>query len=148
MSCPYFYPSNPRLDAGDPHFAMLPLGGAWAGTCHAIPAEPWQPEAAGLERRCNLGYARGECSRFPAEDGPDAIRFTVSRDDGATLRLYYVLERDHHPFAHGELEYSKAARAAVTPAGRGETFDAQVEAYAASYLRRKSAVSDAEAASK
>ena len=28
-------------------------------------------------------------------DGPDAIRFTITRDEGAVLRLYYVAERDH-----------------------------------------------------
>jgi hypothetical protein len=116
---------------------MLPLGGAWAGICRATADDPWQPGEPALERRCNLGYARGECARFPQGDGPDAARFTISSDDGATLRLYYVLERDHHPFAHGPLEYSIAAAAVVPAVGRGDTLDAQAAAYAASYLRRK-----------
>ena len=61
---------------------------------------------------------------FPDDGGPDAIRFTVSRDDGAVLRLYYVAERDHHPFAHGPLEYSRTA-APLTPAHAcGEPLDA------------------------
>jgi hypothetical protein len=120
---------------------MLPLGGAWAGICRAAADDPWQPDAPALERRCNLGYARGECARFPQGDGPDAARFTISSDDGATLRLYYVLERDHHPFAHGPLEYSIANGAVIPAAQRGETLDAQAAAYAASYLRRKSAAS-------
>jgi len=126
---------------------MLPLGGAWSGFCCAVPGDAWQPEAADLERRCNLGYARGLCSRFPDDSGPDAIRFTISRDDGAVLRLYYVAERDHHPFAHGPLEYSRAA-AGITPGQeRRETLDAQAAAYAASYLRRKSEASGPSAAS-
>src|ERR1700730_8907919 len=89
VSCPFFHPSAPRLDAGNPQSAMLPLGSAWAGICRAIPGDAWAPDAADL-RGCNLGYARGVCARFPDGDGPDAIRFTVSHDDGDTLRLYYV----------------------------------------------------------
>jgi hypothetical protein len=126
---------------------MLPLGGAWSGLCRAIPSEPWEPEPADVERRCNLGYARGVCSRFPDDGGPDAIRFTVSRDDGAVLRLYYVAERDHHPFAHGTLEYARAAAVAPPHATCGETLDAQARAYAASYLRRKSEAAGSSAAS-
>ncbi len=127
---------------------MLPLGGAWSGVCRAIPGDAWQPEAADLERRCNLGYARGVCPRFPDGAGPDAIRFTIASDDGAVLRLYYVAERDHHPFAHGPLEYSRAASAIAGPEARGETLDAQAGAYAASYLRRKSEASGAPPASR
>jgi hypothetical protein len=126
---------------------MLPLGGAWSGICRAVPEDVWQPEAADLERRCNLGYARGVCSRFPDDGGPDAIRFTISRDEGAILRLYYVAERDHHPFAHGPLEYSRAAVASTPAHACGETLDAQARAYAASYLRRKFEASGSSAAS-
>jgi hypothetical protein len=126
---------------------MLPLGGAWSGVCRAVPGDAWRPETADLERRCNLGYARGICSRFPDDGGPDAIRFTICRDDGAVLRLYYVAERDHHPFAHGPLEYSRAA-AGIAPAHDcPEILDAQATAYAASYLRRKSEASSPSAAS-
>ncbi len=116
---------------------MLPLGGAWTGECRAIPGDAWEPRSADLERRCNLGYARGICSRFPDDSGPDAIRFTISHDDGATLRLYYVAERDHHPCAQGPLEYSRAAAAIADASQRSETLCAQAHAYSASYLRRK-----------
>ncbi|MGA7234397.1 MAG: hypothetical protein WBY44_01875 [Bryobacteraceae bacterium] len=136
VSCPYFHPRAPRFDAGDPQSAMLPLGGAWSGVCRAVPGDAWQPEAADVERRCNLGYARGVCPRFPDHGGPDAIRFTVSSDDGAVLRLYYVAERDHHPYAHGPIEYSRIA-AIEPPSANCEPLDAQARAYAASYLRRK-----------
>jgi hypothetical protein len=97
-----------------------------------------------LRPLCNLGYARETCARFPAGDGPDAVRFTISRCDGATLRLYYVMERDHHPFAHGPLEYSRAARsfaaptASETPPAAQELVLRQAQAYVESYLRRKS----------
>jgi hypothetical protein len=117
---------------------MLPLGGAWSGHCHALPGEPWQPDSADLERRCNLGYARGVCARFPDDEGADAIRFTIASDDGTVIRLYYAAERDHHPFAHGPLEYSRVAARITSPAVTDQLLQAQAEAYAASFLRRKS----------
>jgi hypothetical protein len=115
---------------------MLPLGDSWTGLCRAVPGPDWQPEAAITRPLCNLGYARGQCDRFPSGDGPDAVRFTIAADSGTALRLYYVLERDHHPFAHGPLEYSIDLRAfACNPPG--EFLDGQARAYIASYLRRK-----------
>jgi len=115
---------------------MLPLGDAWTGTCHAGPAITAAPSA--LERLCNLGYARGACPRFPSGDGPDAARFTVRQDDGASVRLYYVLERDHQPFAHGPLEF-RLDDAVLTTAPAGSLTDRQARAYVASYRRRKAA---------
>jgi hypothetical protein len=92
-----------------------------------------------LQHLCNLGYARGTCARFPSGEGPDAVRFTVSRDQGDSLRIYYVLERDHHPFAHGPLDYSVARGAFVDPPA-GETVSRQAQAYVESYLRRKASL--------
>jgi hypothetical protein len=131
MSCPYFYPVEPRAIT-----AILPLGDRWAGVCRAVPDLPWQPDEAMLQHLCNLGYARETCARFPSGDGPDAVRFTVSRDQGDSLRIYYVLERDHHPLAHGPLEYSVAGGAFLNPLA-GATLSRQAEAYVESYLRRK-----------
>lgn len=127
---------------------MLPLGGLWRGACRAIPERPWHPESTDAERRCNLGYARGICSRFPQDDGADAIRFAINREDDATLRIYYVAERDHHPFAHGPLVYSRGSAALADAPPVSEILRAQAEAYAASFLRRKSEASNARAASR
>jgi hypothetical protein len=91
-----------------------------------------------LRPLCNLGYARGHCARFPSDDGPDAVRFAVSRDDGASLRVHYVIERDHHPFAHGPLDYSLAAGEFVNQPS-AEIVGRQARAYVESYLRRKAA---------
>jgi len=132
MACPYFYPVAPR--AGGPAAAMLPLGDLWAGTCRASPDAPWQPGDAILRPLCNLGYARETCGRFPTGDGPDAVRFTVLAA-GPSLRLYYVVERDHRPFAHGPLEYSPASGSLVQPP-EGEILARQAAAYAESILRR------------
>lgn len=136
MSCPYFHPIEPRT--ADARAAMLPLGDLWAGMCEARPDESCRPEETAVRPLCNLGYARGQCSRFPlADPGPDAVRFTICRDEERSLQLYYVLERDHHPFAHGALEYSRDT-ARFTQAPEAALLGRQAEAYVASYLRRKS----------
>ena len=135
MCCPYFDPAEPRGAGGS---AMLPLGGEWAGLCRAAPDAPVQPDDAGLHGLCNLGYARGACLRFPGGDGPDAVRFTVQAADEARLRLYYVVERDHHPYAHGPLEFSRA-RGTLVNAPDGELLGRQALAYVRSYLCRKAA---------
>jgi hypothetical protein len=135
MACPYFCPGEAR--AADARAAMLPLGDLWVGTCHARAEESCQPEETAVRPLCNLGYARGQCKRFSVEDpGPDAVRFTIRREEGRSLHLYYVLERDHHPFGHGALEYSMEARR-FTNAPDSALLTRQAEAYVASYLRRK-----------
>lgn len=111
---------------------MLPLGGAWEGVCCAVAGEPWQPDRASLQPLCNMGYARGTCARFPDGDGPDAVRFAVSGDDGTSVRLYYVIERDHHPFAHGPLDDLEGP-----PGNASALLVRQAAAYLQSYRRRK-----------
>jgi hypothetical protein len=64
------------------------------------------------------------------------VRFTISRHEAAGLSIYYVIERDHHPFAHGALEYSFAAGCLMTQV-EPETVARQANAYVESYLRRK-----------
>jgi hypothetical protein len=138
MSCPCFYPVEPRTATLRAETARLPLGDSWSGLCYASAAAPATPEDSALQPLCNLGYVRGACRRFPAaDDAPDAARFTIARDDGAALHLYYVLERDHRPFAHGPLEYSRSL-AAFIAAPASETLARQAWAYVQSYLRRTS----------
>src|SRR5262245_23863030 len=104
MSCPYFWPAERRTDSMAPRDVMLPLVDLWTGTCHAFADQPWQPDESRLRRLCNLGYARGVCDRFPSESPSDTVRFTISNDAGAAVHLYFVIERDHHPVAHGAIE--------------------------------------------
>ena len=120
---------------------MLPLGDAWAGVCRADPERPWRPDEAMLRPLCNLGYARGNCARFPAQDGPDAVRFAVTQDDGSCVRIYLVIERDHCPFSHGLLEYSRELGAFFNPPA-DQIIERQARAYVESYLRRKSEASE------
>jgi hypothetical protein len=131
MACPYFYPVEARTGS-----AVLPLGDWWTGVCQAIPSAPYQTDGNACDTGCNLGYARGECDRFPEGDGPDAVRFTISSHENDRVGIYYTVERDHHPFAHGRLEYSTDIRAFRMPP-ESATLGRQAEAYVESYLRRK-----------
>ena len=135
MACPYFYPVEARAESG-----MLPLGDWWKGVCHAVPGAPYAVGGGSCDSACdtycNLGYARGECARFPEGEGPDAVRFTISSHESTVIRISYVLERDHHQFAHGRLAYSLTAAGFVTPPESG-TLARQAQAYVESYLRRR-----------
>ena len=123
---------------------MLPLGDWWKGVCHAVPGAPQADAGAagggwcdtGCDTCCNLGYARGECARFPEGEGPDAVRFTVSSHESTAIGIYYVVEREHHPFAHGRLEYSLTGAVFLAPP-ESATLARQAQAYVESYLRRK-----------
>ncbi|HLK68063.1 MAG TPA: hypothetical protein VKU19_31735 [Bryobacteraceae bacterium] len=136
MACPYFFPVNPLVDSASAQRAMLPLGSMWTGSCSARPDDGWVPSEGVVHSLCNLGYARGNCAEFPCDGGPDAVRFTISHDDGSLVGLVWVWERDHHPHAHGRLEYS-LERGEFTADPSGATFGRQAHAYLESYLRRK-----------
>ena len=145
MACPYFEPV--RVHAAQPprEALPLPLGDCWIGTCRAGVESAVEPDAALLHSLCHFGYARGRCPRFPADDpGPDAVRFAITRVAAPSLELCYVLERDHHPFAHGSLSYSLAG-GCFLPATEGapppEIVGRQAEAYVKSYLRRQTEAS-------
>lgn len=140
MACPYFHAVKARSQTDNSRTAMLPLGDAWEGTCRAVAGTSWEPDEASLISFCNMGYARGCCPRFPASDGPDAVRFTIAGDDALGLHLYYVLERDHHPFAYGPLEFSRADGSFVGPP-TSEIAHRLGRAYVESYLRRKTEAS-------
>ena len=142
MSCPCFCPRQPRTPSSGPENALLPLGDAWAGVCLAQPEDPVPPDDATLPL-CNLGYARGACARFPADTGPDAVRFAIAHDDGRTLQIYYVLERGHYPLTHGQIEYRftlEAFEPALPPAISRD----QAQAYVTSYRRHKSLAAGSE----
>jgi len=134
VPCPCFSPTVPRArDAGSKSL-LLPLGDSFLGVCLADPRQPVDPEESRLGL-CNLGYARGECPRFPAE-AADAVRFALSRDNQQSLQIYYVLERGHHPVEHGELTFLTGEQV-LSPPILNPVLDRQAAAYAASYLRRK-----------
>jgi len=135
MACPCFCPRQPRTGAVPPASALLPLGDFWTGVCLAQPGDPVEPGDACLSL-CNLGYARGSCARFPASTGADAVRFAIAREDGRSLEIHFVLERGHHPFDHGQIEYHLEGDDFQPPLP-ATALAGQARAYAASYLRRK-----------
>ncbi len=118
---------------------MLPLGGMWEGTCCSS-SDPVTPGEPALLLLCNLGYARGVCPHFAGTPGPDAVRFAISNHTGTLVRLNYVLERDHHPFAYGPLEFDAATGRFLDPPIE-EGLRTQARAYLSSYLRRKTEAS-------
>jgi len=140
VACPYFQAVNPRSQTDSSRSAMLPLGDAWGGVCRANPDSPREPDEFTLLSHCNMGYARGCCPHFPSADGPDAVRFTIAADTPESLRLYYVLERDHHPWSHGPLEFSRD-RSAFDGEPADEATLGLARAYIKSYLRRISEAS-------
>ena len=113
----------------------MPLGDPWSGVCRATPTGEWLPDAHTLQQLCNFGYAREKCARVPA-DGPDAVRFGISHDREGLVGIYWVMEKDHLPFAHGPLEYSREA-ARFLPSHTDPRVAQQAQAYISSYLRRK-----------
>ena len=129
MACPYFDPGE-RLPGSSGS-----LGDLYSGLCRADSGGSWQPDIQTVADRCNLGYARGHCPHFPSGDGPDAVRFCVSKSEPASIRILYSLECDHRPFSSGALEYSTQAGAfvGVVPIA---AIGRLASAYVRSYLRR------------
>jgi hypothetical protein len=116
----------------------MPLGDLWLGLCMADTATPFRPDDHTLSELCNMGYARGRCPRFPQAPGADAVRFCISRDSGDLVQVMYAIEQNHHPHAHGTVEYARSAGTF----GAGEldaNLESQARAYVSSYLRRKPA---------
>ncbi len=140
MACPYFQAVKPRRQTDLSRSAMLPLGDAWDGVCRANPSVPCEPDEITLLSHCNMGYARGCCANFPAGDGPDAARFTIAADGPEGLRVYYVLERDHHPWSHGPIEFSHTGTSLADQSASDATLGL-ARAYVESYLRRISEAS-------
>jgi len=93
-----------KLDGAWLHPARLPLGGGWGGHCSAPGHEGAQPSDEELHEFCNLGYA-AKCSRLPSERDCDAVRFSVARDQGSRLLVWFVCETGHRPAKHGTAEY-------------------------------------------
>ena len=136
MACPYFYPVERFEDRDWPGAPRLPLGDPYHGMCCVQPTRETRPDPEILRQYCNLGYARGKCSRFPNEAGPDALRFMVAGEQDGAVRLFYVVEKDHAPVEHGPMEYSlEQGRFVEGPSN--DLLRRQAQAYIESYLRRR-----------
>ena len=147
MACPCFMPVAKLENGAWPHPARLPLGCGWTGHCTAPSHEGEVPAQDVLEAFCNLGYA-SNCAWAPPERAWDAVRFSVSapadvtgKDKGkraaaaSVLRLVYVCERDHRPFAHGELAFDLSAAAWNCP-HEDPRIQKMAECFLDSYLKK------------
>ena len=135
MACPFFLPVR-KLEAGIwAHPARLPLGAGWAGCCGAPGHEGVEPSDEELREGCNLGYA-ASCPRLPQQRPYDAVRFSVARDGGSQVILWYACEVDHRPFDYGQLEYD-GSRAQWISSHPDPRIQKMAECYLESYALRK-----------
>ena len=88
-----------------------------------------------MQQRCNLGYAT-RCSRLPKERTADAVRFSVARDRGSCLQLWFVCEMGHRPAEHGKLDYDRASGRWASPHPDAR-IQKMAECYLESYLLRR-----------
>jgi hypothetical protein len=134
LACPFFVPLQ-KLDGGWLHPARLPLGEGWAGTCSAPGHQDAQPTDHELREFCNLGYA-AKCVRLPVERECDAVRFSVARDRGSSLLLWFVCETGHRPTTHGMLEYD-VERGRWISSHSEPRIQKMLDCYVETYLQRK-----------
>jgi hypothetical protein len=141
LACPFFMPTQ-KLGGAWLHPSRLPLGNGWDGRCSAPGHEGAQPSDQELHEFCNLGYAT-KCSRLPVERECDAVRFSVARDQGSRLLLWFVCETSHRPATHGTLEY-EVDRSQWISSHSDPRIQKMLECYVEAYLQRRihSVVSD------
>ncbi|HEX5228755.1 MAG TPA: hypothetical protein VFW44_13645 [Bryobacteraceae bacterium] len=125
MACPYFYPVARFETSPWSVPPRLPLGDAFSGECRA-PSAAMQPDESQMREVCNAGPATRGCNQFPSSAEADAVRFHVSSDSGAFIRIQYVLEKQCWPVEHGLVGES------LSP-----ILQRQADAFRESYLRRR-----------
>ena len=133
MACPFFVPTQKLENGSWMHPSRLPLGAGWTGRCSSPGQEAVELNPTEL-LECNLGYAR--CARLAADRPCDAVRFSVSRDRGACIALWFVCEAAHHPVSHGILEYSLTSNHWTAP-HPDPRIQSLAECYLQSYLLRR-----------
>lgn len=134
LACPFFMPVQ-KLDGAWLHPSRLPLGGGWDGHCSAPGHEGERPSEQDLHEFCNLGYA-AKCSRLPSQRDCDAVRFSVARDQGSRLLVWFVCEAGHRPAEHGTLEYD-VDRGTWMGAHSDPRIQKMLDCYLQSYLKRR-----------
>jgi hypothetical protein len=124
-----------KVDGGWLHPSRLPLGGGWRGHCSAPGHEGAQPSEHELQEFCNLGYAT-KCPRLPVDREFDSVRFSVARDQGSRLLLWFVCELAHRPANHGTLEYDIDRNQWICPHPEPR-IQKMAECYVETYLQRR-----------
>jgi len=132
MACPYFEPVA-RLQ--DRRWTRLPLGDTYEGVCHASSRGAPSSGPALSRDLCNLGYARGHCSRFPLDAPADAVRFSIYHEDTTSISIQFILEKEYFPLEHGLLKFAPGA--GFFQANCSDLLLKQAGAFVDNYLRRK-----------
>lgn len=133
MPCPYF---EPQQVAEQPQHATarLPLIEEYDGLCHATRDLLAVTPEIRFER-CNHGYSRGLCQRFPAGELRSSIRFTIVREDERTIDLICIEEQDYAPLRWRSVQYFFQSEC-ITPELSDRCIHAQVLAFCRSYQKR------------
>jgi hypothetical protein len=136
VACPFFSPTRRFEGITVPHPARLPLADGWRGICTAPGHHSEEPDEGRLAECCNVGYAK-RCSWFPENHSCDAVRFSIARDRGETIQVFYICEVNHRPGLRGSLEFDCARRQWRAPHPDAR-IQRQAECYLEVYLTRRS----------
>jgi hypothetical protein len=79
---------------------------------------------------CNRGYARGVCASAAIAEA-DAVQFLIRSDRDGVIEVAWSLERNHHPVAVGQVNFSPGQSPGQT------VLEQQALAFSAAYLQRK-----------
>ena len=135
MTCPFFVPTAKSEEGLWIHPSRLPLGAGWQGYCSAPGHLGARPSKDEIRDCCNLGYASA-CPRLPKQRRSDAVRFSIARDSGGRLLIWFVAEAGHLPVEHATLEYDIPRQSWVVPHPDART-QRLAECYLESYLLRR-----------
>jgi hypothetical protein len=114
----------------------VPLGDVYRGECRSQ-SEPYVPDDDRLFL-CNMGYARDECPRFPAESRADQTRFAIASDVPPLLMIRVVQESAWRPLVSVTVEFDLERQVWIS-ALADPIIQRQAEAYLEAYLRRRPA---------
>lgn len=135
MPCPFFLPLRRVDESGRwEHAPRWPLIDLYFGVCRARSGEVIEADESIQRDLCNCGYARGRCDRFPSDGSADAMRFSVVNEADGVLRIVMVMENEHAPVEHRELEYVIATAEFVDPP-TSDIVLAQARTFVESYRR-------------
>lgn len=127
MACPYFQPTEPVSEPSAVG-GRLPLIDEHEGTCLASSPVPVSTDVR--RECCNQGYTQGRCARFPQEESPAALRYSVVRQTPEALEILCIAEKEYAPLWFRQVSYSIAVDSVVT-----EDLDPPIAAQAAAFCR-------------
>ena len=123
-----------KLNGAWLHPSRLPLGGGWDGFVRRLATKACSPPMKNFTSTAISGMPQN-VPVCPVEREWDAVRFSVARDHGSKLLLWFVCENAHRPAKHGTSEYDVAQ--GVDQFASDPRIQKMMECYVQSYLQRK-----------